>query len=269
MRLPVIHGPRKAQLSGVSEEADGTLIFNQKRRLDRWVEYFQSHFLIDSHSRPVLLVQFGQFQMTHLQELRFRKLWTVYNWRDLPVQMIYLQPCSKMETNSINLLTNLFENIWLSESVPLNWGESTVIPIFRKGKKTLCDNHRGISLTPVITKLLASIILHRLIPARENYIREQQAGVRPGRGCIEHMFTLRQHLERRNTFHRPTIVMFLDLKAAFDSVDREALFHCMLMQGVSPKYVNILKALYSHTAGRVRVYGQLSRCLIGSWRAQE
>ena len=54
--------------------------------------------------------------------------------------------------------------------------------------------------------------------------------------------------------------MFLDLKAAFDSVDREALFHCMLTQGVPPKYVNILKALYSHTTGRVGVYGQLGRC---------
>ena len=97
-------------------------------------------------------------------------------------------------------------------------------------------------MTPVITKLLASIILHRLTPARENYIREQQAGFRPGRGCIDHIFTLRQHLEHRNTFHRPTIVMFLDLKAAFDSVDREALFHCMLTQGV-PQNTSIFSKL--------------------------
>ena len=149
-------------------------------------------------------------------------------------------------SNFINLLTNLFEHIWRSESVPLNWGESTVIPIFKKGKKTLCDNHRGSILTPTTTRLLASIILHRLTPARENYIREQQAGFRPGRGCIDHIFTLRQHLEYRNTFHRFTIVIFLDLKAAFDSVDREALFHCMLTHGVPSKYVNILRALYSH-----------------------
>ena len=168
------------------------------------------------------------------------------------------------KSNFINLLTNLFERIWWSESAPLNWGESTVIPFFKKGKKTFCDNHRGISLTSVITKLLALIILHRHTPARENYIREQQAGFRPGRGCIDHIFTLRQHLEHRNTFHRPTIVMFLDLKAAFDSVDREALFHCMLTQGGPPKYVNIPKALYSHTTGSVRVYGQLSRCFESS-----
>ena len=34
----------------------------------------------------------------------------------------------------------------------------------------------------------------------------------------------------------------------------------MLRQGVPPKYVSIMKALYSHTTGRVRAYGQLSEC---------
>ena len=124
----------------------------------------------------------------------------------------------------------------------------------------MCENHRGISLTPVITKLLASIILHRLTPARDNRIREQKAGFRPGRGCIDHIFTLRQYLEHMNIFCRPIMAVFLDLKAAFDSVNRKSLFNLMLRQGVPLKYVSIMKALYSHTTGRVRAYGQLSNC---------
>ena len=56
-------------------------------------------------------------------------------------------------SNFINLLTNLFGG---RNPVPLKLGR---IPIFKTGKKTLCDNHRGISLTSVITKLLALIIL--------------------------------------------------------------------------------------------------------------
>ena len=108
-------------------------------------------------------------------------------------------------------------------------------------------DQRGISLTPVITKLHASVILHRLTPASEHYIREQRAGFRPGRGCIDHIFTLRQHSEHRNTFHRPTIVMFLDLKAAFYSVDREALYHCMLTHRCSPEIRQYSESsLFSH-----------------------
>ena len=155
----------------------------------------------------------------------------------------------------IRVITQLLESIWQSQSVPESWGESTVIPIFKKGRKTVCENHRGISMTPVITKLLAPIILHRLTPARENQICEQQAEFRPGRGCIDHIFILRQNLEHRSIFCSPTMAVFLDLKAAFDSVNRKTLFDLMLRQGVPPKYVSIMKALYSHTKGRVRAYG--------------
>ena len=34
----------------------------------------------------------------------------------------------------------------------------------------------------------------------------------------------------------------------------------MLSQKVPPKYVSIMRELYSHTTGRVRAYGQLSEC---------
>ncbi|CAH8619115.1 unnamed protein product [Schistosoma guineensis] len=127
-----------------------------------------------------------------------------------------------------------------------------------KGQKSSCDNHRGISLTNIVSEILASIILRRLTKAREVQTRENQAGFRPARDCIDQIFTLRQVLEHRHTFRRPTIVVFLDLKAAFDSVDRKVLWECLSLKGVPKKYINLIKALYSNTTGRVRAYGELS-----------
>ncbi|CAH8507928.1 unnamed protein product, partial [Schistosoma guineensis] len=54
------------------------------------------------------------------------------------------------------------------------------------------------------------------------------------------------------------MVVFLDLKAAFDSVDRETLWQCLSLKGVPQKYINLVKALYSNTTSRVRAYGELS-----------
>ena len=122
------------------------------------------------------------------------------------------------------------------------------------------ENQRGISLTHITTKLLASIILHKLTPTMGNQIRRQQPGCRPGRGCIDHIFTLRQYLEHRNIFCRLTIAVLLALKAAFHSVDRKTLFDLMLRQVIPPEYISIMKALYSQNTGRVRAYGQLSEC---------
>ncbi|KER27125.1 hypothetical protein T265_05748 [Opisthorchis viverrini] len=73
-------------------------------------------------------------------------------------------------------LSDLFACIWEKESIPDNWGESVILPVFKKGTRSDCGNHRGISLTPVVTRLLASIVLRRLTVAREILTREQQAG---------------------------------------------------------------------------------------------
>ena len=54
------------------------------------------------------------------------------------------------------------------------------------------------------------------------------------------------------------MVVFLDLKAALDSVDREVLWQCLSLKGVPQKYINLVKALYSNTTSRVRAYGELS-----------
>jgi hypothetical protein len=66
-------------------------------------------------------------------------------------------------------------------------------------------------------------------------------------------------LEKRNVYRRPTILVFLDFKSAFDSVDRSVLLKTLAQMGMPMKFVNIIRSLYSHTVGRVRVYGQLSK----------
>ncbi|TNN18187.1 Craniofacial development protein, partial [Schistosoma japonicum] len=92
-----------------------------------------------------------------------------------------------------------------AEQALLDW-----IPTDRQ--KSSCDNYRGISLTNIVSKILALIILRRLTKAHEEQTRENQGGFRPGRDCIDQIFTFRQVLEHSHTFRRPTIAVLLDLK---------------------------------------------------------
>ncbi|TNN12042.1 hypothetical protein EWB00_004119, partial [Schistosoma japonicum] len=108
-----------------------------------------------------------------------------------------------------------------------------------------------ISMTNIASKILASVIIGRLTKTRELQTRENQAGFRPGRGCIDHIFTIRQVLEHRHAYRRPPMVVCLDLKAAFDSVDREVLWQCLSLKGVPQKYINLVKPLYSNTTKTV------------------
>ena len=67
----------------------------------------------------------------------------------------------------VTSLTNILRTVWHSEQVPEEWNTSIVIPIFKKGARSLCENHRGISLVSVASNLLSGLILQRLASHRK------------------------------------------------------------------------------------------------------
>jgi len=60
--------------------------------------------------------------------------------------------------------------------LPEEWKELIIVPIYKKGDKTDCNNYRGISLLPITDRILSNILLSRLIPYAEEVIGDQQCG---------------------------------------------------------------------------------------------
>jgi hypothetical protein len=146
--------------------------------------------------------------------------------------------------------------IFVELETPESWDISVLLPLFKKGSREDCSNYRGISLLCACFKLLESILLKRLGPVCPQ--RENQSGFRPGRSCVDAIFTLRTLLELRSEYSQPTIVVFIDFKAAFDSCHREGLWKVLREDGVPPAVVNVIKAMYAKSKCCVRVYNSLS-----------
>jgi len=90
----------------------------------------------------------------------------------------------------------LIISIWKKEKLPEEWKESIIVPIHKKGDKTDCNTYRGISLLSTTYRILSNILLSRLIPYAKEIIGDHQCGFRRNKSTIDHIFCIRQILEK-------------------------------------------------------------------------
>jgi len=108
--------------------------------------------------------------------------------------------------------------------LPEEWKVSIIVPIHKKGDKTDCNNYRGISLLSITYKILSNILLSRLIPYAEEVIGDHQCGFRRNMSTTDHIFYIRQILEKKRECNEAVHQLFIDFKKAHDSVRREVLY---------------------------------------------
>lgn len=146
--------------------------------------------------------------------------------------------------------------VWKGEGFPEEWREGVIVPIFKKGSKEDIKNYRGITLTSTAYKLYASILNNELIKEMEEKggFSETQFGFREGRGAIDCVYILNHVTEKRLARKKGKLhAIFLDLKAAFDRLNRDTLWSMMEKRGVRKELIERVKEIYQETKCRVRV----------------
>ena len=117
-----------------------------------------------------------------------------------------------------------------------------------------------------IAHKIITIILHsRLLPIEKSLDYEPQCGFRPGRGCMDAIFTIKRAIKKRSEHGLESWVLFLDLVKAFDRVPRELLLMILTKFGVPKKLVNLLRALLNCFKVKFTVDDVISTiaCVIG------
>lgn len=133
--------------------------------------------------------------------------------------------------------------------------------IFKKGDRDNLNNYRGITLTCTAYKIFAGILNERIIKEVEGKRgwEETQAGIRRKRGCMDNVCVLKQAIDRRIRKERSKFfALFIDLRAAFDKLDREILWRMGDLE-INQGLIDRVKLLYRETSCRVRVGNMLSK----------
>ena len=93
----------------------------------------------------------------------------------------------------------------------------------------------------------------------------EQSGFVSGRSTMDAILALRLLSDLHREFDRPLNVAYLDIKAAFDSVDRLSLWKALRSRGVPNVLLDLIVALHHGTGVQVRkarIY--LNACKLGA-----
>ena len=148
--------------------------------------------------------------------------------------------------------------VWETGEAPVAWKRAVLVPLYKgKGDKRDADNTRGISLLSIAGKVYTIILAQRAAQQLEPELLEEQCGFRPNRGLVDAVFCLRQVMAQSEQRRLPLHMAFVDLKKAFDSVDRGALWQVLRVYGLHEHLIKLIISLHSGTQAAVRLNGTL------------
>ena len=140
-----------------------------------------------------------------------------------------------------SFLHRTINQIWATNYVPNSWKDAMLVTIYKnKGDRADCSNSRGIALLGTAGKVLARILLKRLI------------------GSVSESLMPETLMEKTREQHRDVYIAFVDLSKAFDSVDREVLWKILEKCGCPPRFTRVIRNLHDGMKLQVRYGGDVS-----------
>ena len=166
----------------------------------------------------------------------------------------------EMRDELVRPLTRLFKQSFEHGSIPDDWREAIISPIFKKGSKAKPENYRPVSLTNIVGKLMEKIVKQDIMEYIEanNLLSNSQHGFRAGRSTqtnlIEFFDRTTKWLDEGKSFD----VLYLDFAKAFDKVCHESLIVKLEAVGIGGKLLEWLRDWLRGRKQKVRVEGVCS-----------
>ena len=137
-------------------------------------------------------------------------------------------------------LPTMLNKCIIENTIPTLWRQSKIIAILTHGKDSaILKGYRPISLLCQTYKLYKRMILNRIVPTIEQHLIKEQAGIRPRKSCTSQLLNLTQHIEDDDQESMITGTAFVDLSAAYDTVNpRLLIISTGFLPRVSSKRLN-------------------------------
>ena len=174
---------------------------------------------------------------------------------------IHYQLLKHLSDNALQVVLQLFNLIWISDTFPTSWRQAEVIPIPKPGKDSSNPtNYRPIALTSCLCKTMERMINSRLMWQLETdgLLASVQCGFRKHRSTADHLVRLESYIRDAFLKKEHVVGVFFDLEKAYDTTWKHGILSDLHVLGFRGRLPLFIVNFLSDRTFRVRVGASLS-----------
>ena len=157
-------------------------------------------------------------------------------------------------------LSKLFTLSFVTGACPAAWKIAMVVPVHKKKARSDPRNYRPVSLLPVMSKVMESLINRSLTNflERQKVLSQHQFGFRRGLGTSDLLTKLHSEWSKAAGLGGSVYVLAVDIAGAFDRVSHAGVLHQAACCGVTGDLLTWLKSYLRDRQLKAVVSGQES-----------
>ena len=159
------------------------------------------------------------------------------------------------------ILQVIFTQSITTNSIPDDWLLANVVPVFKKGERSLPSNYRPISLTSICCKLMEHVLYTSMMNhlTQCGILSEQQYGFRQGHSCKTQLINVVEDVQRALDQQKQVDPIMLDFRKAFDTVPHQRLLCKLKKYGIGGQVLEWISLWLTNRLQRVTVDGAASK----------
>ena len=141
-------------------------------------------------------------------------------------------------------LTFIFNQALTLSSFPNEWKMARVIPLYKNGQRNIPGNYRPISVLPAISKIMERIMYDQLYNYLTKFelLSDSQFGFRKSHSTATALLDCTNDWYMNLDRKMFNLVVLIDLKKAFDTVDHQILLRKLELYGIKGEALTLLKS---------------------------
>ena len=157
-------------------------------------------------------------------------------------------------------LTFIFNQALTLSSFPNEWKMARVIPLYKNGQRNIPGNYRSISVLPAISKIMERIMYHQLYNYLTKFelLSDSQFGFRKSHSTATALLDCTNDWYMNLDRKMFNLVVLIDLKKAFDTVDHQILLRKLELYGIKGEAQTLLKSYLTNRNQKCQIKNSFS-----------